>query len=232
MPSCTCPGKVCSHCSKLLCHQKFHTSSTRSKDGLRAECKVCRQAYRQVHRETITIQEKRYKASHKEQIRESQKKRYHANKKRLEPARKEYWRNRGRYLQIAHREQDIEAYRQKYRNYYDACPNRHKMRKAQYYKRHPEVLTVLEARRRARKVQAGGKFTKKQWQELKAFYNYTCLSCGKKEPYIKLCADHVIALACRGSNSIENIQPLCHSCNSRKHTQHIDYRPTFRRQEI
>jgi len=55
-----------------------------------------------------------------------------------------------------------------------------------------------------------------EWKELKKKYNYTCLMCGKKEPEIKLSIDHIIPVSEGGTNWIENIQPLCRSCNSKK----------------
>jgi 5-methylcytosine-specific restriction endonuclease McrA len=48
------------------------------------------------------------------------------------------------------------------------------------------------------------------------------LCCGR--PDVKLTQDHVVPLARGGSNLIDNIQPLCASCNSSKGTQTIDYR--------
>jgi len=92
----------------------------------------------------------------------------------------------------------------------------------------PVRRAVQEAARRARKTQAGGSFTSEEWMELKAKYNYTCLWCGRKEPDIKLQADHVIPIYKYGSSDISNIQPLCKSCNSRKGTKIIDFRPSWR----
>jgi len=76
---------------------------------------------------------------------------------------------------------------------------------------------------RARKKGAEGCHELGEWENLKAQYNWTCPCCGKKEPDIKLTEDHIIPLIKGGSNNIENIQPLCRSCNCEKHTKIIKY---------
>lgn len=78
--------------------------------------------------------------------------------------------------------------------------------------------------RRARE-KSGESFTRSEWRELKKKYDYTCLCCGKREPEIKLTHDHIVPVSKNGANTIDNIQPLCHECNNRKHTDTTDYRP-------
>lgn len=78
--------------------------------------------------------------------------------------------------------------------------------------------------RRSRLSAVGGSFTVGEWELLKKQYNYTCPCCKRIEPDIKLTIDHVVPVVKGGSNNIENIQPLCGSCNSRKLTKVIDYR--------
>jgi hypothetical protein len=73
-----------------------------------------------------------------------------------------------------------------------------------------------QKKRRALKMGAKGSHTFGEWELLKKQYNYTCPICNRKEPNIKLTEDHIIPLSKGGSNWIENIQPLCRSCNSRK----------------
>lgn len=78
-------------------------------------------------------------------------------------------------------------------------------------------------KRRARKNNADGSHTIGEWENLKAQYNWTCPCCKKEEPKIILSRDHIIPLSRGGSDNIENIQPLCFSCNSRKYTKTIKY---------
>lgn len=74
---------------------------------------------------------------------------------------------------------------------------------------------------KARKRGAEGSHTFGDWETLLAQYDHTCPACGEREPKIKLTRDHIVPLARGGSNNIENIQPLCRSCNSKKHAKVI-----------
>lgn len=82
---------------------------------------------------------------------------------------------------------------------------------------------MLNRKRRVFKLNAGGSHTLADWETLKAQYNWTCPCCGKSEPIIVLTEDHIIPLSKGGSDNIENIQPLCRSCNSKKHDKIIKY---------
>lgn len=67
-------------------------------------------------------------------------------------------------------------------------------------------------------------FSRAQWLALAESYNYTCLCCKRSEPEIKLVADHVVPTSRGGMNTLDNIQPLCFSCNAKKGVKSTDYR--------
>lgn len=98
----------------------------------------------------------------------------------------------------------------------------------EWRKANPERMRQLRktenARRRARINGAEGKFTRAEWVALKERYGNKCLACGKTEAEVKITPDHVIPLALGGRNSIDNIQPLCWSCNAAKQDRVADYR--------
>jgi 5-methylcytosine-specific restriction endonuclease McrA len=66
-----------------------------------------------------------------------------------------------------------------------------------------------------------GSYTRDEWVALLASVNNTCLCCGDPGP---LTVDHIVPLSLGGLNKIENIQPLCLSCNTQKGVRIRDYR--------
>ena len=81
---------------------------------------------------------------------------------------------------------------------------------------------------RTHRVRAnGGKFTFQEWEQMKKDYNFICPICKRKEPEIKLVRDHIFPIVKGGKHCKENIQPLCISCNCKKHDK-IDSVPCIR----
>lgn len=68
-----------------------------------------------------------------------------------------------------------------------------------------------------------GRHTEAEWRALVAWCGFRCCVC--RAPHYE--RDHVIPLSdeARASDAIENLQPLCASCNARKGAKVIDYRP-------
>jgi 5-methylcytosine-specific restriction endonuclease McrA len=94
---------------------------------------------------------------------------------------------------------------------------------ADWCKAHPDK-TAEYANRYRTKLLANtvNHFTAQEWLDLCEKYDNKCLACKRTD--VKLTVDHVIPISKLGSNSIDNIQPLCQPCNSRKSARIIDYR--------
>ena len=85
----------------------------------------------------------------------------------------------------------------------------------------PDKVAASRHTVRAQRKGAEGTHTPEEWRELCERYDNKCLCCNEVKP---LTVDHVIPLSKGGTNYIDNIQPLCKSCNCRKSTKTIDYR--------
>lgn len=102
-----------------------------------------------------------------------------------------------------------------------------RMMRKKWASENKDFKRFLNLKRLSIKKNAEGSHTFGEWELLKKQYGYTCPCCKKKEPFkgrIKyLTEDHIIPLFKGGSDYIENIQPLCKTCNSAKHTKIIKY---------
>jgi 5-methylcytosine-specific restriction endonuclease McrA len=83
------------------------------------------------------------------------------------------------------------------------------------------MATIYDYNYRALKAGAVGTFTKEEWVGLCAAYDNRCIACGLARP---LTPDHVIPIVMGGGNSIDNLQPMCRSCNCSKKELTIDFR--------
>lgn len=82
-----------------------------------------------------------------------------------------------------------------------------------YHASHPEVVRAKRIGYSARRANAHGSFSGREWKELVLHYRGRCGYCGVEA---SLQADHRIPLSRGGTNYISNIMPACARCNTRK----------------
>jgi 5-methylcytosine-specific restriction endonuclease McrA len=200
-------------------------------DGYKARCRECWNAQSRDERaaklEHYRAKEQEYVEANKEHYRELKRAHQKAHPEKYDEALRKYREAHREEINDKARErrqQDLEHYREIGRNSYERHAEERRKYSLEYYKLHPEKSVAASNRRRALKYASKSTHTEEEWQELKAFHNFKCLRCGKQEPDINLTRDHVIPLTQGGSDSIDNVQPLCARCNSKKNNKHIDYR--------
>lgn len=245
LEGCQCDGKRCAKCEEVRCIGAYYRRS-RSRDGMVHSCKNClssqkKKRYRE-NVEQIKSQSKEYYLKNADRIKSQKKEYYLKNADRIKGQKSSYQKSHSAQIHVtkqAYRKAHPEIHRKavsKWRRNHSDRVNinsrkhywnnvvQHRRRKLAYQKANPEKMRANAARRRTRKTKAGGSYTVAEWQALKAKYNDTCLCCGRREPIIKLTADHVIPVIKGGSSEIGNIQPLCLPCNKSKYNKTIDYR--------
>ncbi len=91
---------------------------------------------------------------------------------------------------------------------------------ANTYAKEPQKYLSSVHKRRAL-VEDGGSYSQEEWDALCARYGNKCLWCDAKTA---LTVDHVVPLSQGGSNTIDNLQPLCARCNRAKYSRVMDFR--------
>jgi hypothetical protein len=206
--------KICTKCNKKKALPDF-SNFKYGKLGKLCWCKECKkkadQQYYENHKEEHGIRCKEWRSVHKDELVEYQRI-YRENNKEQKKENDRRW-----------QQQNKEKADRNRKNWIARNPEKNRQCKRDYDTRNPEVTREKTRNRRARTKFNGGKVTTEEWLELVEFYGNKCLCCGKKG--VKLTMDHVIPLVKGGKHAIENCQPLCKSCNCKKSSKIIDYRP-------
>jgi 5-methylcytosine-specific restriction endonuclease McrA len=189
--------KICASCLKLKPISEFYKDA-RSKDGLYTRCKKC-------HSKST----KKWQESNAEKFKEDNMKWKNTHKKQRNEQNKKWAR----------------AHPEKRRKTFAAWRNKNPEYGKNWRKNNKEKIRHYAQNRRARVRGNGGELTVEEWNAVLDFYGYQCLCCGKGD--VKLTIDHVIPIFQGGKYSVDNVQPLCGPCNSRKKDKTIDYRKEY-----
>lgn len=204
--------KVCTKCHTEKDLSDFPNDYRRS-DGKRSDCKTCR-----------AKQDKLYKQNNREKVKARLHEYYIENKDKFFESAK-IW--RGKYPD------KVKQYNKTSRQR-NPIPSR--IAVAKWTKLNPNYRRTwteqnrhkgieYAEKRRALKAGADGTITGESFIELCSLYGNKCLRCGRGD--VKLTLDHIVPLSIGGTHTIENAQPLCKSCNSKKFQSVIDYRPVI-----
>lgn len=176
--------------------------------------------------ERMRIKQKEWRSKNQERVRDINRRSAEKNK----DTKKDYLR-KYRQANIEKEKERNRKYKQLHRDKYRilsnewnrANPEKARARNRAYQKRTLDKAKKRVQKRRAIKNGQTEHFSEYEWKLLCQQYDHRCLKCGQQKP---LTADHVVPLggSWNGSDTIDNIQPLCLSCNSSKGATYADYR--------
>lgn len=193
--------KQCTKCGEIKPLNEFHKDRRNLSSGRVAQCKICvkkrTRKYYKENKPQIIARICKYEQLHQQEVASRHHKYYLAHRKEI-IARSVRW---GR-----------------------ENPEKARFKSTKWNKNHPEKIRETINRRRARKVAAIGSHTNKDFIELCEDTEWRCLRCGAPHTIKKLTEDHIVPLSKGGTDNIDNIQPLCGSCNGAKGIKVIDYR--------
>lgn len=111
--------------------------------------------------------------------------------------------------------------------YFKKNKEREYERVKRWNRENPEMYSASRKRRHYRRdsleKNVAGYFTSNDWAEILKKYENKCLWCERTG--VELTVDHIVPLSKGGTSYPYNLQPLCISCNSKKGTRIIDFRP-------
>lgn len=93
-------------------------------------------------------------------------------------------------------------------------------------KANPDKINGISRVKKHRR-RAAGELSVRDWREVLDVFGETCLACGDVNQMVTI--DHIVPVSKGGTNSIDNLQPLCGSCNSSKADKTVDYRSPWQR---
>ena len=235
---------ICCTCKQEKPSEQFGKDRRRS-NGCKSRCHVCQseydRQYRAVHRDELVVACKEYYWENHEKQKERGRTYYCENR---EPCLERAKRWQSEHLSChaekmrEYRQQEPERYREIARRSYVRHRIKRNKHSRQYYLKNRDERLVYAAQyraenaarilqwnreRKARQEGIEGVYTLAQWERLCSFFEGVCPACGKQ---VDLTIDHIIPVTWpEATNWIDNIQPLCLSCNcSKNDVCAVDYR--------
>lgn len=215
--------------------EHFYTDKSVKSDGLASKCKLCR-----------TKQLSSYRETNRDDINKRAREAYTANIDKQLARRKEYReqnREKLRARGLKYYDNNKERFAQTGKLYRDLNPDKVRDRHQVYYSKNSSSLktsgkiwsqsergklskNLSSQRRRNARKSVPTNFTANDWELCIDNFNGECAYCGKAK---KLTYEHFVPLSKGGEFTINNIIPVCDSCNKSKNNRNFfDWYPKFK----
>lgn len=224
--------KACKRCGQEK-PKADYTEDDRYADGRYPWCAECRREWRQGRKDRQRELERKWREQNREHVREQGRNHYARHKDKIIPRRRAYDRARwhgSAEFRSRKRDEDRERYRNNplTRERKRASGMRYYFRirfTPEFRRKRNERSRVDKDRRRAYLAATESTLTHAEWATILREQDHRCASCHRRfDVFLRPTLDHIIPVSKGGGTIKDNVQALCQSCNSRKHTKIIDYR--------
>lgn len=235
-------GRVCTRCNEY----KLFTEFNKARNGTYGYESLCRRCKKQKYFENRDVRLERnrryyqqtrvkwleyhreYRETHREEIKDYHRNRYAENRDQIRAERRQWAReNPDRIKRWKHNDyvRNRDRHREAGRKWRNDNPDKSRDSSRRAYRKDIQksrMRAISKHHRRRAQLLGRGSYTVYEWQAMCDWFGNVCLCCGIGDTLLTV--DHVVPVIHHGVNTIDNLQPLCLSCNSRKGAKTIDYR--------
>lgn len=199
----------------------------------RGECRACARAssaaWQAANPEKVKARRAAYRAANPDKLKASYASWASANPEKIKARNTHYHeanKERERETGAAYRAVNAEKLKAKNQAWRLQNPDKVKEQNAKWGASNPDAKRVINQNRRAKVREVGGKLSKDLPQKLFNLQKGKCPVCKDSLSLAKPRSplDHIVAISNGGSNTDDNMQMLCRTCNQQKHAKHpVDF---------
>ena len=232
--------KICIKCGIEKAFGEFYNRKD-AKDGKTSHCKICMnlkgKEYYKLNVDKEKERGKKYRNLNEDKIKKQHKKFYELNKEAIRKYYKEYCKlndDKEKERHKKYRKLNKEKINKRNRNHYELNKEA-RLKQIKQYNQSPEGKATMarsQHTRRSKIKNTINDLTSNEWAIILQLQDYQCINCNIYFDGVMPTRDHIIPVEHGGGLTKSNVQALCHSCNSKKHTKTIDYRADNHKQII